>query len=107
MLARSVKRPTASRHREMGGTYRFPALNGLDPVIRSRTSQIHAAFQTKGGRVTTGFRSVLPYAGNDRFALVAQVEERKPPIGQTRNAPHARFRWQRRLGCPRANPDRN
>src|SRR6266581_7700640 len=107
MLLRGVKRLAARRHREMGGADRFPALRSFYPVIRSRASQVDAAFQTKGAGVATGFLSVLPDAGNDRFALVTQIKQGKPAISQTRNAAHARFRRQRRLGQPRANPDRN
>src|SRR5207249_3547559 len=107
MLLRRVQCPAARRHREMGGADRFPALRGFDPIIRSRTDQVDAAFQTKGAGVTTGFLSVLPYTGNDRFALVMQIKQGKPAVSQTRNAAHAGFRRQRRLGQPRANPDRN
>src|SRR2546421_12255743 len=91
----------------MGGADCFPALHGFCPVIWSRACQVQAAFQTKGTGGATGFLSVLPYAGNDRFALVLQIKEGKPPVSQTCNAAHARFRWQWRLGQPRANPDGN
>src|SRR5215467_4910041 len=107
MLVRRVKHLAARRHREMGSTDRFPALYGFYPVIRSRTGEVDTAFQTKSAEVTTGFLSVLPYAGNNGFALVVQVKEGKPPVRQTCNAAHAGFRRQRRLGCPRANPDGN
>src|SRR5712692_8749792 len=107
MLLRGVKHLATRRHREMGGADGFPALHSFYPVIRSRTRQVHAAFQTHGARVATGFLSVLSYASNDRFALVMQIKEGKPPVSQTRNAAHARFRRQRRLGRPRANPDGN
>src|SRR3989442_15368020 len=105
MLLRSVKHLAARRHREMGGADRAPALHSLYPVIRSRAGQVHAALQTQGAGVATGFLRVLPYAGNDRFALVMQIKEGKPPVGQPRNAAHARFRRYRRLGRPRANPN--
>jgi hypothetical protein len=55
----------------MGGADRFPALHGFDPVVGLRTGQVHATFQAKGAGVTTGFLCILPYAGNNRFALVA------------------------------------
>src|SRR5215475_7032057 len=105
MLPRGVKRLATRRHREMGGADRFPALHGFYPVIWSRAGQVHAAFETKRVGGTTGFLSILPYASNDRFALVMQIKEGKPPVSQTRNAAHARFRRQRHLGRTRANPD--
>src|SRR5437667_4538641 len=105
MLLRRVKRPAARRHRKMGGADRFPTLHGFYPVVRPCAGQVDAAFQTKGARVTTGFLSVLPDAGNDRFALVMQIKQGKPAVSQTRNAAHAGFRRQRRLGQSRANPD--
>src|SRR5262245_66578207 len=78
MLSRGLQRLTARRYREMGGADRFPALYGFDPVVRSRAGQVHAAFQTKGIGVTTGFLSILPYAGNHRSDLVVHMKERKP-----------------------------
>src|SRR5215510_816801 len=105
MLLWGLKRLTACRHREMGSTDRFPALHSFYPVIRSRAGQVHASFQTKGTGGATGFLSILPYAGNDRSALIVQIKEGKPPVSQTRNAAHASFRWQRHLGRTRANPD--
>src|SRR5215813_6316685 len=84
----------------MGGADRFPALYDFYPIIRSRTGQVDATFQTKGAGVTPGFLSILPYAGNNGFALVMQIKEGKPPVSQTRNAAHAGFRRQRRLGAP-------
>src|SRR4029453_202042 len=92
MLSRRLKHLAARGHREMGGADRFPALRGFDPVIRSRASQVHAAFQTKGAGVAPGFLSILPDAGNDRSALVGQIKEGKPPVSQACNAAHAGFR---------------
>src|SRR5262245_21696075 len=105
MLLWGLKRLAARRHREMGSADRFPALHSFYPVVRSRAGQVHTAFEPKGAGVAPGFLSVLPDAGNDRFALVMQIKERKPPVSQTRNAAHAGFRWQRHLGRTRANPD--
>src|SRR5262245_8009519 len=98
MLLWSLKHPAARRHREMGGTDRFPALHGFYPIIRSRAGQVRAAFETQGAGITTGCLRVLPYAGNDRFALVMQIKEGKPAVSQTRNAAHAGCWRQRRLG---------
>src|SRR5262245_25196334 len=91
----------------MRGADHCPVLHGFDPVVWSRARQVHAAFQTKRVWVATGLLGVLPYAGDDRFALIMQIKQGKPPVSQARNTAHARFWRYRRLRRPRANPDGN